>query len=94
MGDTTRRVASGPPALSRSHWVVNGLWGQAPARVCHRWGERAQRAIRAPAGELVHLSGGHYTAFFDDHDRAVEAELAFLERYVLGAQPTATIPPA
>ncbi|WP_029138443.1 alpha/beta hydrolase [Nakamurella lactea] len=41
-------------------------------------------ARRAPAGELVELVGGHYAPFLDEHDRAIDAELAFLERVLSG----------
>jgi pimeloyl-ACP methyl ester carboxylesterase len=39
-------------------------------------------AKRAPRGELVQLSGGHYAAFLEQHDEAVAAELAFLRRHL------------
>jgi pimeloyl-ACP methyl ester carboxylesterase len=38
-------------------------------------------AKRAPLGELVQLSGGHYAAFLEQHDEAIAAELAFLRRH-------------
>jgi pimeloyl-ACP methyl ester carboxylesterase len=38
-------------------------------------------ARRAPRGELVQLSGGHYAAFLEQHDAAFAAELAFLRRH-------------
>jgi pimeloyl-ACP methyl ester carboxylesterase len=41
-------------------------------------------AGRAPAGELVQLTGGHYAPFLDEHGHAVEAELDFLRRTLLG----------
>jgi pimeloyl-ACP methyl ester carboxylesterase len=37
-------------------------------------------AERAPQGEFVRLPGGHYAPFLDEHDAAVAAELAFLQR--------------
>jgi uncharacterized protein len=40
-------------------------------------------ARRVPRGELVRLHGGHYAPFLDEHERAVEAELAFLRRHLL-----------
>jgi hypothetical protein len=46
-------------------------------------GIRAAR--RAPRGELVQIPGGHYAPFLDGHEQAVEAELAFLRRHVLGS---------
>lgn len=42
-------------------------------------------ATRAPRGELVRLPGGHYAPFLDQHEQAVEAELAFLRRELLDA---------
>lgn len=48
--------------------------------------EPAGRAARrAPHGELVHMSGGHYAPFLEQHERAVEAELSFLRRHLLGS---------
>ena len=41
--------------------------------------EPAVRAARrAPRGELVRLSGGHYATFLGAHEQAVQAELSFL----------------
>jgi uncharacterized protein len=40
-------------------------------------------ASRAPRGELVRLPGGHYEPFLGGHERAVEAELAFLRRHLV-----------
>jgi pimeloyl-ACP methyl ester carboxylesterase len=40
-------------------------------------------ARRAPRAELVTLPGGHYAPFLDEHERAVDAELSFLRRYLL-----------
>ena len=37
-------------------------------------------AGRAPHAEVVHLPGGHYAPFLDQHDVAVTAELDFLRR--------------
>ncbi|MEU7137841.1 alpha/beta fold hydrolase [Nocardia sp. NPDC046473] len=42
----------------------------------------AQRAARA---EVVRLPGGHYAPFLDAHEQAVEAELSFLHRQLLGS---------
>jgi uncharacterized protein len=42
-------------------------------------------ANRAPLGELVELPGGHYAPFLDAHEAAVEAELSFLRRHLLGS---------
>jgi pimeloyl-ACP methyl ester carboxylesterase len=44
-----------------------------------------QVARRAPQGELVLLPGGHYAPFLGAHDLAVDAELDFLRRNLLGA---------
>jgi fermentation-respiration switch protein FrsA (DUF1100 family) len=41
-------------------------------------------AGRAPRAELVRLPGGHYEPFLGGHERAVEAELSFLRRHLLG----------
>ena len=41
-----------------------------------------EAAGRAPDAEVVHLPGGHYAPFLDQHDAAVTAELAFLHRAV------------
>ncbi|WP_147945491.1 alpha/beta hydrolase [Microbispora sp. CSR-4] len=40
-------------------------------------------AKRAPHGELVRISGGHYAPFLDKHEQAVEAQLSFLRRHLL-----------
>lgn len=40
-------------------------------------------AKRAPRGELVRMSGGHYAPFLDKHEQAVEAQLSFLRRHLL-----------
>jgi pimeloyl-ACP methyl ester carboxylesterase len=45
-------------------------------------GPAARVAERAPRGELVRLSGGHYAAFLDAHEDTVSAELSFLRRHV------------
>jgi pimeloyl-ACP methyl ester carboxylesterase len=44
-------------------------------------------AGRAPRAELVRMPGGHYEPFLGGHERAVEAELSFLCRYLLGESP-------
>jgi uncharacterized protein len=41
-------------------------------------------ADRAPRGELVRLPGGHYEPFLAGHEQAVQAELEFLNRHVMG----------
>lgn len=43
-------------------------------------------AGRAPTAELVRFPGGHYAPFLEVHDDVVGAELAFLNRHVLGAE--------
>jgi pimeloyl-ACP methyl ester carboxylesterase len=46
--------------------------------------EPAVRAAgRAPRAELVRMPGGHYEPFLGGHERAVEAELSFLDRHLL-----------
>ncbi|MEP7019177.1 MAG: alpha/beta fold hydrolase [Pseudonocardiales bacterium] len=46
-------------------------------------GAAARAAHRAPRGELVRLSGGHYEPFLDGHEQAVGVELAFLCKHLL-----------
>jgi pimeloyl-ACP methyl ester carboxylesterase len=43
-------------------------------------------AERAPEGELVRLSGGHYAPFLEGHEQAVELELDFLRRHIGSAE--------
>ena len=46
----------------------------------------AVRAVeRAPRGELVRMSGGHYEPFLGGYERALEAQLSFLRRHLLDA---------
>jgi fermentation-respiration switch protein FrsA (DUF1100 family) len=52
----------------------------------------ARAADRAPAGELIHLPGGHYEPFLDGHEQAVQAELSFLRRHLLDAPVPALAP--
>jgi uncharacterized protein len=40
-------------------------------------------ASRAPRGELVRMSGGHYEPFLAGHEQAAEAEFSFLRRHLL-----------
>jgi uncharacterized protein len=47
-------------------------------------GPAIRAARRAPRGELVRMAGGHYEPFMDGHEKAVEAELAFLRTHLLG----------
>ncbi|SDT33381.1 alpha/beta hydrolase [Microlunatus soli] len=39
-------------------------------------------AERIPHAELLKIPGGHYAPFLDEHERTVEAELAFLGRVI------------
>lgn len=48
-------------------------------------GPAIRAARRAPHGELARLPGGHYEAFLDGHEQAVDLELAFLRRHLLAA---------
>ena len=50
-------------------------------------------ASRVPRAELVRMPGGHYEPFLGGHERAVEAELSFLRRHLLG-EPVASRPTA
>ncbi|MEU5056066.1 alpha/beta hydrolase [Streptomyces sp. NPDC001939] len=50
-------------------------------------GPAVDAARRAPQAEVVHLPGGHYAPFMEAHEPAVEAELAFLQRHLLGETP-------
>ena len=50
-------------------------------------GPAIRAAERAPRAELVRLPGGHYAPFLDAHEQAVAAELSFLNRHVLAADP-------
>jgi pimeloyl-ACP methyl ester carboxylesterase len=40
-------------------------------------------ASRAPRATLVRVPGGHYAPFLDQHERTVEAEVAFLRTHLL-----------
>jgi pimeloyl-ACP methyl ester carboxylesterase len=43
----------------------------------------AVRAARnAPRSEVVHLAGRHYAPFLESHEKAVAAEISFLERHL------------
>jgi pimeloyl-ACP methyl ester carboxylesterase len=44
-------------------------------------------AARAPGAELVRLPGDHYSPFTDAHQRAVAAQLSFLQRHLLAPGP-------
>jgi alpha-beta hydrolase superfamily lysophospholipase len=46
-------------------------------------GPAVRAARRAPRGELVCLPGGHYAAYLDGHEQAVEVQLSFLRRHLL-----------
>lgn len=50
-------------------------------------GPAVRAAQRAPNAALVRLPGGHYAPFLDAHEQAVQAELAFLRRYLLDRSP-------
>ena len=43
-------------------------------------------AARAPRGELVRMPGGHYEPFLTGHEHAVDAEVSFLHRHLLGRE--------
>ncbi|WP_194894321.1 alpha/beta hydrolase [Catenulispora pinisilvae] len=45
-------------------------------------------ARRVPGAELVRMPGGHYAPFLERHEEAVDAEVSFLRRRLLGSQPT------
>jgi dienelactone hydrolase len=55
---------------------------------------RAPPRGRVPRGELVRMPGGHYEPFLGGHERAVEAELAFLRRHLLDRTPADAAVPA
>lgn len=55
-------------------------------------GPAARVAAAAPRGELVRLPGGHYAAFLDAHEQALEAEVAFLRRALRAPAPSPTSP--
>jgi pimeloyl-ACP methyl ester carboxylesterase len=46
-------------------------------------GPALRAAARAPQAEVVHLPGGHYAPFQGEHERAVEAEVAFLQSHLM-----------
>ncbi|WP_216870612.1 alpha/beta hydrolase [Modestobacter excelsi] len=46
-------------------------------------GPAVRAASRAPRSEVVHLPGGHYATFLDQHEQAVDAEIAFLRRHLV-----------
>jgi pimeloyl-ACP methyl ester carboxylesterase len=41
-------------------------------------------AERAPRGEVARIPGGHYAPFLDGHERAVEIQIDFLNRHLVG----------
>jgi pimeloyl-ACP methyl ester carboxylesterase len=47
-------------------------------------GAAMDAARRAPRGELAHLPGRHYAPFLEMHEQALDIELAFLRRHLLG----------
>jgi pimeloyl-ACP methyl ester carboxylesterase len=48
-------------------------------------GPGIRAAERAPRGEVALIPGGHYSPFLGCHERAVEAEVGFLRRHLLGS---------
>ena len=90
----------GPPP-----WLSTGRDGTRPGSGARCWSWSATRTSRRwprppsarPAGrraaELVRMPGGHYEPFLGGHERAVEAELSFLRRHLLG-EPAASRPAA
>ncbi|HEX9064543.1 MAG TPA: alpha/beta fold hydrolase [Streptosporangiaceae bacterium] len=46
-------------------------------------GPARKAARRAPRAEILEVDGGHYAAFFDQHETVVTAELNFLDRHLL-----------
>ena len=56
-------------------------------------GPAIRAARRAPGAELIRLPGTHYAPFLDAHELAVQAELSFLRRHLLGEREPAR-PPA
>jgi fermentation-respiration switch protein FrsA (DUF1100 family) len=48
-------------------------------------GPGIRAAERAPRGEVARIPGGHYSPFLGCHERAVEAEVGFLRRHLLGS---------
>jgi pimeloyl-ACP methyl ester carboxylesterase len=75
--------------------AVRGLLGRDPllVLVCDQdrsalAGPAVRAARRAPRGELVRLPGGHYEPFMGGHERAVEAQLSFLHRYLVNRSRT------
>src|SRR4051812_6533084 len=58
-------------------------------------GPAIKAAKRAPRGELACLPGGHYAAYLEGHEQAVEVLLSFLRRHLLDdAQPSSAAEPA
>jgi uncharacterized protein len=41
---------------------------------------------RAPKAEIARRPGGHYEAFLGGHEEAVELDLSFLRRHLLGGE--------
>jgi len=48
-------------------------------------GPAIRAAKRTPRGELVSLPGGHYEGYLGGREHAVEIQLDFLRRHLLGA---------
>jgi uncharacterized protein len=51
-------------------------------------GPAVRAAERAPHAELFRMPGGHYEPFLGGHEQAVEAQLSFLRRHLLGSMRT------
>jgi uncharacterized protein len=50
-------------------------------------------AVRAPLGELLRFPGGHYQPFLEGHGQAVDAEISFLRRHLLGPDKNSSATP-
>ena len=57
-------------------------------------GPAVRAAHRAPRSEIVHLPGGHYAPFLDQHEQAVDAQLTFLHRHLVDEQLPVVADPA
>jgi pimeloyl-ACP methyl ester carboxylesterase len=79
-------------SVSRAHCPVLVVACAQDETVLAGPAERA--AARAPRGELVRLPGGHYAPFLEAHEEAVEAEVSFLRRHLLGSAAAPAAPGA
>ncbi|MEV0201895.1 hypothetical protein [Nonomuraea sp. NPDC050691] len=50
-------------------------------------GPALHAARRAPRAELVRMPGRHYSPFMEMHEQALDVELSFLRRHLLGHAP-------